>query len=329
MQLLSKSKIISEMNKWGSQKHPFLFIIDFKGENGFLIPHQEIHHSSILISFPNFVHQPETIQNNDFTNFELKPNPISKEIYLTQFEKVQEEIKYGNSYLLNLTFATPIGKNLPLSSIYHQAKASYKLLIENQFLCYSPETFIKIQQDKIFSYPMKGTIDASISDAETQLLNNKKELYEHFTIVDLIRNDLAIVSTQVVVTKFRYCEKIVTQKGAILQTSSEIAGQLTSDWNQKLGDIIFSLLPAGSISGAPKIKTMEIITEYELTDRGFYTGIAGYFDGQSLDSCVMIRFIHQDEEGNCYYHSGGGITSLSQGNEEYHELISKIYVPVS
>lgn len=329
MQLLSKSHIISEMNKWGSQKLPFLFIIDFKGENGFLIPHQDIHHSSILISFPNFVHQPEPNQNKDFSNFELNPNPILKEQYLTIFEKVQKEIQFGNSYLLNLTFATPIGRNLPLRTIYYQANASYKLFLEDQFLCYSPETFIKIQQDKIYSYPMKGTIDASIPDAEIQLLNNKKELYEHFTIVDLIRNDLSIVSIQVEVTKFRYIEKIVTQRGAILQTSSEIAGQLTSDWNEKLGDIIFSLLPAGSISGAPKIKTMEIITENELTERGFYTGIAGYFDGKSLDSCVMIRFIHQDEAGNCYYHSGGGITALSQENEEYQELISKIYVPVS
>lgn len=329
MQLLPKSQIISEMNKWGAQKHPFLFIIDFKGEHGFLIPIEDLPDSSVFISFPNFEYQPLSNLNADFTNFELKFHPISQEKYLTVFEKVQEEIKFGNSYLLNLTFATPIGQNLPLKSIYHQAKASYKLLIENQFLCYSPETFIKIQQDKIFSYPMKGTIDAFIPDAETQLLNNKKELYEHFTIVDLIRNDLAIVATQVEVTKFRYCEKIVTQKGAIIQSSSEITGQLTPDWNQKLGDIIFSLLPAGSISGAPKIKTMEIITENELNERGFYTGIAGYFDGQSLDSCVMIRFIHQDEAGNCFYHSGGGITSLSQGNEEYHELISKIYVPVS
>lgn len=68
-------------------------------------------------------------------------------------------------------------------------------------------------------------------------------------------------------------------------------------------------------------KTMEIIEQNEPTDRGFYTGIAGYFDGQSLDSCVMIRFIKQDEQGNCYYHSGGGITALSHGKDEYQELI--------
>jgi para-aminobenzoate synthetase component I len=103
---------------------------------------------------------------------------------------------------------------------------------------------------------------------------------------------------------------------------------LSPNYLSQLGDIIFAMLPAGSVTGAPKKKTLEIIENAENYDRGFYTGIAGYFDGQNLDSCVLIRFI-ENEKGQLFYKSGGGITAQSNANDEYQELIDKIYVPVS
>ncbi len=328
MQLLPKNQIIAEMNHLGCTQTPFLFLIDFKGEEGYLIPSDQLKKHNIQVSFPNLKWE-SSEHTVDFQSFNLTPNPISESEYLEIFEKVHKEICFGNSYLLNLTFATYLGKKLDFKSIYNHAIAPYKLMLEDQFLFYSPESFVKIENDTIFSYPMKGTIDASLPDAEKQLTENKKELYEHFTIVDLIRNDLSMVSTHVEVNRFRFFEKIGTQTGVILQTISEISGKLSSDWKTRLGDILFKLLPAGSISGAPKKKTMEIITKNETTERGFYTGVAGFFDGETLDSCVMIRFIKKDPDGKCYYHSGGGITALSEGIDEYNELKSKIYVPVS
>lgn len=328
MQLLTRPQIIQKMNGMGADRSPFVFIIDFKGESGYVIPQNELFDSPVVCQFPNFSNE-QKLENHNISNILLQPKPISEEEYLKIFNPVHREICYGNSYLLNLTFATPIGKNLPLESIYNLAKAPYKVLFDDQFLCYSPESFVKIKNNQIFSYPMKGTIDASLPNAQQQLLDNKKELYEHFTIVDLIRNDLSMVSEKVEVTQFRFFDTIKTQTGAILQTISEIKGELPANWHHKAGDIIMTLLPAGSISGAPKMKTMEIILQYELSERGFYTGIAGYFDGDSLDSFVMIRFIKQDELGNCFYHSGGGITALSHGIDEYQELIAKIYVPIS
>ena len=95
------------------------------------------------------------------------------------------------------------------------------------------------------------------------LLNSKKEFEEHNTIVDLIRNDLAIVSQNIRVTKYRYVEKIETHHGAIYQTSSEICGELTENWQANIGSILAKLLPAGSISGAPKEKTVQIIQQAE------------------------------------------------------------------
>jgi para-aminobenzoate synthetase component 1 len=87
------------------------------------------------------------------------------------------------------------------------------------------------------------------------------------------------------------------------------------------------LLPAGSISGAPKKKTIEIIQEVEGQERGYYTGIAGTYDGETLDSTVLIRFIEEKEDGK-YFRSGGGITHLSTVQKEYQELIDKVYVPI-
>jgi para-aminobenzoate synthetase component I len=173
---------------------------------------------------------------------------------------------------------------------------------------------------------MKGTIDASIQDAEQVILNDVKETAEHYTIVDLIRNDLNSVSKQVRVERFRYIDTIVTHEKKLLQVSSEVCGVLDKNYLSQIGDIIFALLPAGSVSGAPKSKTLEIIKATEERERGYYTGIFGIFDGYNLDSGVMIRYIEKSSKGYVYY-SGGGITSFSNPLSEYQEMIDKIYVP--
>lgn len=101
---------------------------------------------------------------------------------------------------------------------------------------------------------MKGTIDATLPDAEQLLMQDTKEAAEHATIVDLIRNDLSMVSEHVEVTSYRYIDRLQTNKGPILQTSSEICGTLPEDYTAHLGDIIFRLLPAGSITAPPSPK---------------------------------------------------------------------------
>ncbi|MDO9795072.1 aminodeoxychorismate synthase component I, partial [Glaesserella parasuis] len=161
-----------------------------------------------------------------------------------------------------------------------------------------------------------------------KLLNSEKEFTEHNTIVDLIRNDLALVSKYIQVTKYRYVEKVETHRGAIYQTSSEICGELDENWQENIGTMLDKLLPAGSISGAPKVKTVEIIQQAEQQERGYYTGIFGYFDGENVESAVAIRYI--EKQGDTYYfRSGGGITALSQLDGEYNEILEKVYVPIS
>jgi len=174
---------------------------------------------------------------------------------------------------------------------------------------------------------MKGTIDAAVSGAKEKILADRKETAEHVTIVDLLRNDLSEVAENVRVTRFRYVEEIRTIHKDLLQISSEIQGELRPDYTQHLGDLLLKLLPAGSVSGAPKRKTLEIIREAEKGPRHYYTGVMGIFDGTDLDCGVMIRFIENDH-GTLYYRSGGGITMQSEIESEYQEAIDKVYVPI-
>ena len=157
--------------------------------------------------------------------------------------------------------------------------------------------------------------------------NDVKEKAEHYTVVDLLRNDLSMVADHVEVDEFQRIDLIKTKQKNLLAMSSEISGDLKPQFHNKIGSIMDKLLPAGSILGAPKPKTLEIIAEAEEDSRGFYTGVCGWFDGENLDSCVMIRFIEKEGD-KLFFRSGGGITHLSKLEDEYQEMKNKIYVPI-
>ncbi len=311
------------MNSLGSRGEPFSFIIDYECRKAKLFA---IHDSSeILWKIP------------EKTNFNEKPqkpllkkwitHPVTFEKYKEGFDIVQQHIHNGDTYLLNFTQPTPVECNLSLNEIFKASTAVYKILLKDKFVCFSPETFVKIRNGRIFSFPMKGTIDAELENAQQIILEDSKETAEHNTIVDLIRNDLSRVAENVTVEKFRYLERLTTNEKDLWQVSSGISGKLPDNYAENLGNIIFSLLPAGSISGAPKKKTMEVIAKSEKYDRGFYTGIFGVFDGRDLDSCVLIRFI-ESTNGNLICKSGGGITYMSDARSEYNEMLKKVYVPI-
>ena len=173
---------------------------------------------------------------------------------------------------------------------------------------------------------MKGTADATEPGAEEKLLGNYKELCEHHTIVDLMRNDLNSVASEVRVRRFRYVGNIETSHGPILQTSSNITGVLPEESVNRFGDVILPLLPAGSICGAPKQATLELISRAETAPRGWYTGVFGFFDGVTMRTAVMIRCLQRHTDGRLFFHSGGGITVNSDEEEEYSEMLAKIYL---
>jgi len=326
-QLYHRNELISQLNILGSLHIPFLFIIDFEGQNGYIIKSYELDDHFVKFDFSG-----ENIlkkENNNYSGkkIEWEIMPVSFEEYHSKFQFVMDQIHKGNTYLVNLTQPTEIKTNVTLLDLYELGTSKYKLWLKDKFTVFSPEIFIKINNGKISTFPMKGTINASVTDAEKIILNDPKENAEHATIVDLLRNDLSIKAINVEVKRHRYIDRLRTNKNILLQVSSEITGILPENYHKMLGDILFSMLPAGSISGAPKNKTMEIIHQIEGYKRGFYTGICGWFDGNSLDSAVMIRYIEQ--KGNkLIFKSGGGITFQSDSKKEYQELIEKVYAPI-
>ena len=310
---------IDTLNRYGQQRKPTFFIIDFSGKDW-----------SLSEEFTLF--KLGKIQNYKEKN-SLKKSKIKEKTYLSfdkykqKFSYVNDEIKKGNSYFLNLTMPTNIKGNIDLETIFYSSNAPFKVLVKDKFVCFSPERFVKIEKNEISTYPMKGTIDASTKNAKEKILENKKEMAEHVMVVDLLRNDLGIVAKNIKVEKFRYIDKISAGDKKLLHVSSKISGELSENWHNSLGYIISKLLPAGSISGTPKKKTVEIINHVEGYERGFFTGIFGYYDGKSLDSAVMIRFI--EKKGDDYfYKSGGGITIDSDVTQEYQEMKDKVYVPM-
>lgn len=297
----------------------FLFLSDFEGKNVEVVPLDELAESDIDFLID---HKHRYKEHSHF----LQKYPISFTQYSKKFDVVIENIKAGNTYILNLTQPTPIETQLTLNEIYRLANAPYKLRYKDKFVCFSPEKFIQIKNNTIATFPMKGTIDAAIPNAKEKILKNQKEMAEHIMIVDLLRNDLSIVAKDVKVEKFRYIDEIAAGEKKLLQVSSHISGRLDPNWYEKLGDILQALLPAGSISGTPKKSTLHLIKDIEGYDRGHFTGVFGVFDGKNFDSGVMIRFIEKTEKGYLYK-SGGGITLDSDVNAEYQELCDKIYLP--
>lgn len=244
------------------------------------------------------------------------------------FDVVRRGLESGQTVLTNLTARTPVETDLSLREIFLSSGTKYQLFVPGRFVCFSPECFVRVENGRIATFPMKGTIDTSVPDAENVILSDPKETAEHTAAVALLMDDLRLSGAKNVrVERFRYIDRLTTSERDILQVSSEIVGDLASDWREKLGDIILDMLPAGSIAGAPKDSTLDVIRRAEGQPRGFYCGVFGYFDGKMLDSGVLIRFIEEDSGGQKYFRSGGGVTIDSDWAREYREVLAKIYLP--
>ena len=325
-----QEQALTLMNEWGRQRRPFFFWVSYDGRRVLLSP-DDAPLPGLAYRLPGISHLPADAAEDpawpDAPFF--RPEPPPREEYERAFAKARLHLMRGDTYLLNLTFPTRVESNLEPKHFFDRAAAPYRAHYrqgEEEFVCFSPEPFIRIKERTLSTNPMKGTVSALLPNAEKHLLDNEKETREHATIVDLMRNDLSRVSRHVRVTRYRYVERIATSRGDILQTSSEICGELPDDWPSRIGSILATLLPAGSITGAPKEWTCRAIREAETYERGFYTGVFGHFSGTGLTSAVAIRFLERCG-GGLIYKSGGGITTLSDPAEEYQELLQKVYVP--
>ncbi|MDD3140796.1 MAG: anthranilate synthase component I family protein, partial [Lachnospiraceae bacterium] len=188
----------------------------------------------------------------------------------------------------------------------------------------SPETLVKLEHDTVHTFPLAGTKPRGKTKAEDEafemeLLSDEKELAEHNMLVDLGRNDLGKISKfgTVEVEKYMSIERF----SHVMHIGSTVKGQIRDD--KTALDAIDAVLPAGTLSGAPKLKAMEIINKLENNKRGIYGGAIGYIDfAGNMDTCIAIRIAYK--KGNkVFVRSGAGIVADSIPEKEYEECINK------
>jgi para-aminobenzoate synthetase component 1 len=320
---MERDRFISEFNRLYGRGEPFLFITDFEQTDHILIPLEKAADAGILYNFrgaTNHMNDGGQVRQPDIRKY-----PVDFNSYAEAFAEAQKRQIAGDSYLLNLTFPTKIEIDMDFSEIFAASNAEYKLKYKDEFVFFSPESFVRIADGYITASPMKGTRAATSDQSERLLMEDQKELAEHITVVDLLRNDLNSVSDDVEVTSFRYPTYIRKGGCTLIQTSTDIRGRLRR--TDDMASVVLGLLPAGSVSGAPKRMTLDIIRSAEGSPRGFYTGVAGIYDGGGIDTCVIIRYIER-KGGEMFFRSGGGITVYSRAEDEYAELLEKVYVPV-
>ena len=212
MQFYSKNEAINRINKLAGAGKAFLFIIDYKQECSFIEKVDDIDSSELLYNLNGFTNCTSVVPPLRYPII-WQPQPISLSQYKKSFDIIRKNILSGNSFLTNLTCMTPVNTNLGLKDIFYHSRALYKLWLKETFVVFSPEIFIRIENGRISSYPMKGTIDATLPSATRLLMEDEKEAAEHATIVDLIRNDLSIVADNVSVTRYRYVDTLYTNHG--------------------------------------------------------------------------------------------------------------------
>lgn len=286
-------------------------------------------HPELSFAFPERSYHntyPDTGKKPELGHLQKHPEPLER--YATRFERVMRAMREEGLELINLTLATPITLTQSLEAIYFSTDALYKVLLRGHFVCFSPERFIHISADGVLtSHPMKGTISRLVPNAREVILSDPKEQREHHIMVESMKAELQKVGEQVSVPRYRYITEIENEEGGLLQVSSEVRAELGTAWASRMGDILQKLLPAGSIAGVPKAVACRVIEEAEERERGFYSGISGYFDGTTLETSVLIRFIEEQKDGQKLFHAGGGVTSDSQVKREYEEVLAKIYLP--
>lgn len=323
MQFTDTEAIRLRMNEYGREGRPFLFVVDYEMSEGYFVE-DPLAQSEILFELNGVGNKIVGARRAG----SLTVDAIPVEEYKKMFDVVRAGLEKGDTVLTNLTVKTPVETDLSLADIFAAADTKYQLYVPGRFVCFSPECFVRIEGGRISTYPMKGTIDAAVPDAENVILADPKETAEHAAAVELLSDDLRLSGAENVrIERFRYIDRLKTSEREILQVSSEIVGDLPADRMARLGNIIFAMLPGGSIAGAPKASTLDVIRRAEPVPRGFYCGVFGWFDGEKLDSGVLIRFIEQDAAGQKFFRSGGGVTIDSDWRKEYDEVLAKIYLP--
>ena len=258
---------------------------------------------------------------------------MSKQEYLTSIHKAKDYISAGDIYQVNLSqkFIADLEADGSLYQLYEQLRESspapmacYGNLGGRELLCSSPETFLRMSGRVIETRPIKGTSPRYVESEKDnlsayQLMSSPKENAELVMITDLLRHDLGQICEygSVKVDELLKVEKLEQ----VYHMVSTVRGQMRPEVNHV--EALCSSLPGGSITGAPKIRAMEVIKELENCQRGLYTGVVGYlgYNGESQFN-IIIRSLVRDYD-QLHYHVGAGIVADSVPEKEYEETLMK------
>lgn len=305
-------------------------IVDHQKQQSWLVGY-DLTEELVQRLFVQFSLFPDRQPTNDFSVLAEPQSNMSRERYAQAFAKIKQYLKEGDCYQVNLTqrFVSPCRGNpwfayQVLRNINAAPFSAYLNLPAAQVLCSSPERFLKVTDNVVETKPIKGTRPRKALAYEDQqqiksLSGSDKDRAENVMIVDLLRNDISKCCKEgsVKVPTLFAVETYATVHHLV----STVTGELAE--NQQALDLLRSCFPGGSITGAPKIRAMEIIEELEPHRRGIYCGAIGYigFDG-NMDTNIAIRTLVHNQ-GNIRFWVGGGIVNDSDEAAEYQECFDK------
>ena len=263
-------------------------------------------------------------------NSEITPK-FSKEEYGQMVEKARHYIKEGDIFQVVLSNPMTAKAEGSLFDTYRYLRSTnpspYMFYFNSddiEIAGASPETLVKVEQKKVSTFPLAGTRPRGKSQSEdealeAELLRDEKELAEHNMLVDLGRNDIGKISKLGSVNVEKYMG--VERYSHVMHIGSTVVGQLAD--NKDVIDAVDAILPAGTLSGAPKFRACQIIEELEQSKRGIYGGALGYIDfAGNLDVCIAIRLVYKKKDTICI-RSGAGIVYDSVPLTEAEECINK------
>ena len=256
---------------------------------------------------------------------------MKKEDFIDKVNKIKNEIIKGEIFQAVLSqrfsapyYIDPFDFYRALRSVNPSPYLVFLNLNKYQIICSSPETMINVKNKKITLRPIAGTRRRGKNDKDdlkmkNELLSDKKELAEHLMLVDLGRNDVGQISKKNTVKVTQ--QNIIEYYSHVMHIVSNVTGQLKDNLDPI--DVLFAGLPAGTVSGAPKIRALEILEEQETINREFYSGSVFYLDiNGDMDSCINLRTA-MIKDKRIYTQSGAGIVYDSIPKNEYLECMNK------
>jgi para-aminobenzoate synthetase component 1 len=256
---------------------------------------------------------------------------FSREQYLRGVERVREYIRAGDIFQANLSQRFEAKLAEPAFDLYERLRArnpapfaAYFDIGDAAIVSASPERFLLLSGNRVETRPIKGTSPRGTTPRHdsaigTLLAESEKDRAENVMIVDLLRNDLSKVCRDHTVEVPELCR--IERYATVHHLVSTVVGQLRPGVGAV--DLLRATWPGGSITGAPKVRAMEIIAELEPTRRGVYTGSLGFLSfGGAMDTSIAIRtFVVK--EGRAYFQAGGGVVADSEPEREYEETLDK------